>query len=122
MRKVVGCLMANGGSVTTPAGNALTPRLLQAIGLSTLGSMGGFERLYYLFEGAFDEPGHLHPAFLKSVDSMLAFDSNVLYALLHEACYCDEGAQAPRWAAQRVRDSPEWRELFDAEAACKVSE
>lgn len=35
----------------------------------------------------------------------MAWDSNPLYALLHEAIYC-QGGQASAWAAHRVRCVP----------------
>ena len=62
---------------------------------------GGFERLHYLLEGAFDADGALTPSFLKAVESWLPWDANPLYALLHEPIYCQgEGPDAaPRWAA-----------------------
>jgi hypothetical protein len=59
---------AAGGKLTVPvgiaAGGRLTVQALQLLGLSGLGSWGGFERLHYLFERAFDGPD-LSLAFLK---------------------------------------------------------
>ncbi len=47
----------------------------------------------------------------------MAWDSNPLYALLHESIYCQPG-DASNWAAHRVRQEvPELREAFDAEGA-----
>ena len=42
------------------------------------------------------------------------WDTNPLYALLHEACYCNGGPS--NWAAQRVRDT-HYSEHFDAALA-----
>lgn len=42
------------GGAPLPSGGILTPRGLQLLGLSGLGSGGGFERLHYLLERAFD--------------------------------------------------------------------
>jgi len=39
--------------------------------------------------------------FLRGVENALNFETNPIYALLHEACYLEE--QASRWAAQRIR-------------------
>lgn len=50
------------------------------------------------------------PQFLKAFDAMVPFDTNPLYALLHEACYSSGGAT--RWCAQRVQDE-HWAKLFD---------
>ena len=42
------------GGAPLPSGGLLTPRALQLLGLSGLGSVGGFERLHFLLERAFD--------------------------------------------------------------------
>ena len=42
-----------GGGAPLPSGGLLTPRSLQLLGLSGLGSAGGFERLHFLLERAF---------------------------------------------------------------------
>ncbi len=95
--------------VRLPSGDPLTPLRLQLLGMS-FGMADGFERLHYLLESAFVRgPGGLvlSDRFLYGVDratSIMA--TNPLYAVLHEACYC-QGA-ASRWAAERVRaDFPE---------------
>ncbi|GFR40817.1 hypothetical protein Agub_g1439 [Astrephomene gubernaculifera] len=126
-----------GGRVDLPSGTHLTPRLLQTLGLSGLGSGGGFERLHFLLDGFFDAEGDMNPAFGKAFESWQSWDTNPLYALLHEPCYCQQpphGAAAaagegnpaapgpapgvpPRWAADRVRDSVAFAGAFDAVAA-----
>lgn len=50
-------------------------------------------------------------SFLKSFDQWLTFDTNPVYALLHESIYTQ--GPATRWAAQRVRDMPAFRDTFD---------
>lgn len=40
-------------------------RGLQLLGMSGLGMGGGFERLHYLLESAFDADGHLSITFLR---------------------------------------------------------
>lgn len=37
---------------------------------------------------------------LAALEDTLTFDNNVLYAVLHEACYCEN--EASNWAAERV--------------------
>ncbi|CAL8463199.1 g2733 [Coccomyxa elongata] len=101
------------GGVRTPSGNLLTPRSLQVLGLSGLGSGGGFERLHFLLEKAWDGD-HISLSFMKSFDAWMPWDTNPLYALLHEAIYCQNNAS--RWAAHRVRNS-EFSEQFDAAQA-----
>ena len=53
-------------------------------------------------------------AVTQGFDAWLPWDTNPLYALLHEACYCNGGAS--EWAAQRVRDGS-FSEHFDAALA-----
>ncbi|EEF50593.1 proline iminopeptidase [Ricinus communis] len=97
---------SEGGGVPLPSGGILTPRGLQALGLSGLGSSAGFERLHYIFERVWDPiivPGsrkRVSHYFLKAFENWLDFDSNPLYALLHESIYC-QGASS-QWSAHRI--------------------
>lgn len=79
--------------VRFPAGDRLTPRRFQQLGIH-FGASDGFEPLHYLLE---EEPGW---AFLRGVDHLQSFDTNPLYAILHEACYCEHAAS--NWSAARV--------------------
>jgi len=102
------------GRVVTPSGNYLTPRSFQLLGLGCLGFSNGFERLYYMLEGAFDVDGNLSYKFLKEFDSTMAWDSNPLYAIMHESIYC-QGKGSSRWGAHRIREStPQLNRLFNA--------
>lgn len=112
---------SEGGGVPLPSGGILTPRGLQALGLSGLGASGGFERLHYLFERVWDPvlvpgaPKRISLFFLKAFENWFSFDTNPLYALLHESIYC-QGASS-RWAAHRIRSNEENK--FDAVKAAK---
>ena len=89
--------------VHLPTGDRLTPRRLQLLGLS-LGMSDGFEALHYLFESAFTSGGNrkLSHSFLRGVENAQSFDTNPIFAILHEACYGqDNGATA--WSAHRLR-------------------
>ncbi|KAL4586107.1 hypothetical protein LXL04_010738 [Taraxacum kok-saghyz] len=108
IRDVVNYLTeSEGGGVPLPSGGILTPRGLQLLGLTGLGASTGFERLHYLFERVWDPvivPGskkQISYYFLNSFEKWLSFDTNPLYALMHESIYC-QGA-ASQWAAHRVR-------------------
>jgi len=79
--------------VRLPAGDRLTPRRFQQLGMP-FGASDGFETVHYLLE---QEPGW---AFLRAVEQLQSFDTNPIYAILHEACYCDGAAS--NWAAARV--------------------
>nr|XP_010925826.1 uncharacterized protein LOC105048262 [Elaeis guineensis] len=110
-----------GGGVPLPSGGILTPKGLQTLGLAGLGSGGGFERLHYLFERVWDPP--LVPGarkcisyyFLKAFESWIEFDTNPLYALMHESIYC-QGASS-RWSAHKIRG--EYESMFDPIKAAK---
>uniref|UniRef100_A0A2N9FPR3 AB hydrolase-1 domain-containing protein n=1 Tax=Fagus sylvatica TaxID=28930 RepID=A0A2N9FPR3_FAGSY len=122
VQEVVNYLAASeGGGVLLPSGGILTPRGLQTLGLSCLGSSAGFERLHYMFEGVWDpvivpgSPKQISYYFLNTFEKSLAFDTNPLYALLHESIYC-QGASS-RWSANRIRSEDEGK--FDAINAAK---
>ncbi|XP_027162054.1 uncharacterized protein LOC113762696 [Coffea eugenioides] len=113
--------LAETGGVRLPSGGILTPRGLQILGLTALGSSTGFERLHYMLERVWDPvivPGErkrISYNFLNAYENWLSFDTNPLYALLHESIYC-QGA-ASRWAAHRTRFEHESK--FDAIKAAK---
>ncbi|MDP9316691.1 MAG: alpha/beta hydrolase [Chloroflexota bacterium] len=89
--------------VYLPGGDPLTPRRFQQLGMA-LGASDGFEEVHYLLEDAFHEGGagpELSYTFLKGVEAAQAFDTNPIYAILHEAIYCQQ--EASRWSAERLR-------------------
>lgn len=112
---------SDGMGVPLPSGGLLTPWGLQLLGLSGLGTSGGFERLHYMFEKAWDPvlvPGtkkQLSYTFKREFENSIAFDTNPLYAMMHEMIYC-QGA-ASRWSAHRIRD--ETGDIFNAVKAAK---
>ncbi len=90
-------------TVTLPGGGALSPRRFQQLGLG-FGASNGFEELHYLLEDAFVNGAHgpeLSFTFLRGVENSQSFDTNPIFAILHEAIYCQEAAS--NWAAERVR-------------------
>ncbi|KAF3620203.1 putative desiccation protectant protein Lea14 -like protein [Capsicum annuum] len=122
VRDVVNYLAESGGGVPLPSGGILTPRGLQLLGLSGLGSSTGFERLHYLFERVWDPvivqgaKRRISDYFLNAYERWIAFDANPLYALMHETIYC-QGASS-LWSAQRIRAKND--DKFDAIEAAKV--
>jgi len=107
-REIVDYLTSH--EVNLPSGDRLSPRRFQQLGI-WFGSARGFERVHYLLEDAF-----LHSAssreisytFLRSFENALWFETNPIYAVLHEPCYC-EGV-ASNWSAERVRSEyPEFQ-------------
>jgi len=89
--------------VALPTGGRLTVRRFQQVGFM-LGMDDGMENLHYLLEGAFcrgiagDE---LSLPFLRAFENSQSFDTNPIFAVLHEMCYTQEAAAG--WSAERVR-------------------
>ena len=89
--------------VRLPTGGRLTRRLLQLLGLH-LGVSDGPQEIHYLFETPWVHGRvgrELSYAFLRGFENLLSFDTNPLYAILHEACYTQ--GTASNWAAERQR-------------------
>lgn len=89
--------------VYLPTGGRLTPRRFQQLGLE-FGASDGYEQVHYLLEEAF-VPGRSGPelsyTFLRQLETMQRFDTNPLFAFLHEAIYCQQAAS--RWSAGRIQ-------------------
>ena len=86
-----------------PGGERLTPERFQTLGIQ-FGQAARFDALHYLLEEAFvSGPGGpaLSDTFLRGVDAVVSFAERPLYAVLHEAIYCQRTAS--RWSAHRVR-------------------
>lgn len=96
--------------VNLPTGDWLSPRRFQQLGMG-FGASDGFEHVHYMLEDAFVETAtgpELSYGFLRELENSQAFDTNPIYALLHEACYCEQTSSS--WAAERVRaEFPEFQ-------------
>ena len=81
------------GDVYLPNGTRLSPEVFQQVGMA-LGASDGFEKIHYLLRDALSwgSWAGTELPILDGVQSMLPFDANPVYALLHESIYC----QAPR--------------------------
>lgn len=89
--------------VSMPGGGRLTVRRFQQTGFM-LGFDDGMENLHYLLESAFCtgvKADELSLPFLRALENSLTFETNPIFAVLHEMCYTQEAAA--RWSAQRVR-------------------
>ncbi len=94
--------------VRLPGGGRLKPRMLQQLGLA-FGMSDGFESVHYLLEDAWVDGvsgRELSYFFLRGFETAVPFQTNPIFAALHEAIYCQE--YASRWSAERLRgDYPE---------------
>jgi pimeloyl-ACP methyl ester carboxylesterase len=100
--------------VRLPCGDQLTPQRFQQLGMS-FGMSDGFEPVHYLLEEAFVDGAYgreISYTFLRGVENAQHFDTSVLYAILHEPCYCE--GTAGNWSAERVRaEFPEFAVTAD---------
>jgi pimeloyl-ACP methyl ester carboxylesterase len=89
--------------VNLPVGDRLSARRFQQLGLA-FGMSNGFEQVHYLLERAFlgnavtRQIGYI---FLRGFENSLSFETNPIYAILHESIYCEKTAS--NWSAERVR-------------------
>lgn len=91
--------------VRDAAGSSITPRQLLGLGIH-LGRTHGAEHVHSVLERAAYELeafGTLSAWVHDRTADVLRFGTNPLYALLHEAIYCQ--GRAARWAAARAIDS-----------------
>lgn len=92
------------GGIALPAGGTLTvPRLL-TLGIA-FGGHGGIDSVHSIIlnlKSSLDQFGFFTRAALTPVENHTPFDSNIIYAILHEAIYCDGPGKASNWASQRV--------------------
>lgn len=100
VRRIVDYLASN--EVTLPNGGKLTPGRWQQLGID-FGAKDGIDRVHQLVLRAnndLDCFGQLSYWLLHSVENRQDVDTNPIYAILHEAIYCQ--GHASNWAAHRV--------------------
>jgi hypothetical protein len=90
------------GGLTLPSGGTLTVRMFLTLGI-LFGAHGGLDfvhQLVHRMRSDLDQFSFVTRATLQAVEDAITKDSNVIYAILHEAVYCQ--GQASNWAAERV--------------------
>lgn len=80
-------------------GEILSARRFLGAGLNFGYKSGGFDTLHYLLERAF-EGDRLSFYFKRNFENLLTFNTNISYAILHEAIYCQ--GEASNWSAERL--------------------
>ncbi len=115
VRKIVDCLY--GEKVLLPTGEILSPSRFLQLGLNFGFNSAGrsMTTIHYMMENAFVQTSaqpKLSYQFLRNVESMNPFNTNPIYALLHESIYCQK--QASDWSAERmVQDFQEFSHDHD---------
>ncbi|KYK58238.1 proline iminopeptidase [Drechmeria coniospora] len=103
VRQIAAHLESEGG-VALPSGGTLTvPRLL-TLGIA-FGGHGGFANVHNTLlrlKTSLDQLKLLDRSALQQVETFTPFDTNIIYAILHEAIYCDGPEKPSAWAAYRV--------------------
>lgn len=90
------------GGVPLPSGGKLTVRRLLTMGIM-FGTHGGIDKVHEMIvrmKSDLQQFDFFTRPTLSAFDAMLSLDDTVIYALLHEAIYCE--GQASNWAADRV--------------------
>lgn len=93
------------GGLKLPSGGYLTVRRFLTIGIQ-FGSSGGLDRVHeIILRMSLDlkQFQFITRPTLSTFESFLPLDEGVLYAVLHEAIYCE--GDASNWAAERVAKS-----------------
>ncbi|KAF2714169.1 alpha/beta-hydrolase [Pleomassaria siparia CBS 279.74] len=107
VKRIVKFLQRNGDTtVRTQGGEGyLTARRFLQIGIY-FGKHGGFDQVHDLVlrcDTDLTQFGHLTRPVVMECESSQSFDSNVIYALLHEPIYCQGTASS--WSAERLLSS-----------------
>ncbi|KAF1993286.1 proline iminopeptidase [Amniculicola lignicola CBS 123094] len=80
----------------------MSPRRFLQLGIN-FGAHGGIDSVHELVLRAdtdLTQFGHLTRPTIMAIESDQSFDSNVIYAILHEPIYCQ--GEASKWSAQRL--------------------
>ena len=91
---------------TLPSGGKMTARRFLQLGLC-LGGGGGIEQMHYLLESPWvgeGESKRLSFDFLVSAEAMSSFETNPMYAVMHESIYCSGKGHSSNWSAGRRLD------------------
>ncbi|CAI6094664.1 unnamed protein product [Clonostachys chloroleuca] len=104
VRQIASYIQEQGGSIALPAGGSLTVPRLMTIGID-FGGSGGFDSVHSTIMNlkiSLDQFGFLSRASLTPMERFTTFDDNIIYAILHEAIYCDGPNDVSNWASDRV--------------------
>ncbi|KAK4186166.1 Alpha/Beta hydrolase protein [Podospora australis] len=108
VHRIVKEIESRGGSIPLPGGGKLTvPRLL-GLGIA-FGGHGGLDAVHTMILKLvtdLDQFSTFTRATLMAVERQVPFDSNPIYAILHEAIYCTgTSSSSSNWSALRVARS-----------------
>ncbi|TQV99438.1 hypothetical protein V2A60_004911 [Cordyceps javanica] len=105
--KKIAAHIENKGGVALPGGGTLTVPRLMTIGIA-FGTHDGFESVHNAIlslNASLESFGSFSRSSLSVIENWSAFDNNIIYAILHEAIYCDGPGSVSNWSAQRVGET-----------------
>jgi len=117
VREILRYLSLN--EVILPNGGHLTPRRFLQLGLN-FGGTGGLDGIHGLVLRASSElqsSGSLSYKLLQTIVGEQSFDGNLIYAILHEAIYCQQSPSV--WSADRLLQCEPGLQCFNYEAVAK---
>lgn len=96
VKKIISIL--NHKPYVLPDGSKFTPDIFLDLGM-ILGTTGGLDLLHYILDDPFTDwqEKHISYIFARSVINRSNFETNPIYAVLHESIYCD--GITSQWAA-----------------------
>lgn len=103
VKRIAAHIESKGGRIPLPGGGFLTVQRFLSLGIA-FGGHGGFNELHNLITGlttSLDQFGIFARPALAAVEAYSSFDASIIYAILHEAIYCD-GPISTSWSAQRA--------------------
>ncbi|RUP50190.1 Alpha/Beta hydrolase protein [Jimgerdemannia flammicorona] len=98
-----------------PNGGLLTIRRFLQLGIQ-FGFVGGHDTVHQVVLHACRDVvsfGKLQYKTLDEVQGLQSWDTNVIYAILHEQVYSQKSGGPTNWSAERVRGEEPWREDFE---------
>lgn len=108
---------STGACLKTPNGGDLTSRRFRQIGIE-LGMHGGIDRIHNIITRLSSDLEQYSFITFKSremVENALHYDSNPIYAILHESIYC-QSSKPSNWSSQRVLATyPEFKDETDSD-------
>jgi len=112
----------NQNKVVLPNGGHLTTRRFLQLGLN-FGGTGGLDDIHALVLRASSElqyTGTFSYKLLQAILSEQSFDGNLIYAILHEAIYCQESPSV--WSADRILSSDPSLRCFNYDAIAQEAD
>ncbi len=108
VKKIAAYIESKSG-VALPGGGTLTVPRLMTIGIA-FGTHDGFDVVHnalLALDASLESFGFFTRSSLATIEKWSGFDDNIIYAILHEAIYCDGPGSVSNWSAQRVGESLE---------------